>query len=126
MEKIQLCFRISEDTNDVVKEKILKIKNELDAELGEGNYMIVSCHLNRKIVADKAFDSTMIDFLHETFGKNYVNICEATTFEQAMKDMNTYRTYAANIVDRLYVMDQNIGNIALELQLFTNNKVKVY
>lgn len=126
MEKIQLCFRISEDKQEVIKEKITLIKSQLDAELGQGNYIIVSCHLNKKIVEEKGFDPTMIDFLHDTFGKSYVNLCEATTFTCAMKDMNTYRTYAASISDRLYIVDENIGNISLELQLFTNNKVRTF
>lgn len=127
MEKIQLCFRIADEQhNEEVKAGILNIKSELDSELGSGNYKIVSCHLSKEIVEVKGFDPTMINFLHDTFGEDYINLCSAKTFEDAMKEMNTYRTGAATVVDRLYIVKEEIGNISLELELFTNRKVRVY
>ena len=86
MEKIQLCFRIADEQhNEEVKAGILNIKSELDSELGSGNYKIVSCHLSKEIVEAKGFDPTMINFLHDTFGEDYINLCSAKTFEDAMK-----------------------------------------
>ena len=127
MEKIQLCFRIGgKEHDEEVKEGILKIKNELDSELGSGNYKIVSCHLNKEIVEAKGFDPTMINFLHDTFGDDYINLCTSKTFEEAMQNMQAYRVGAATAVDRLYIVKEEIGNISLELELFTNHKVKVY
>lgn len=127
MENIQLCFRITgKDHNEEVRDNILKIKDELDAELGAGNYKIISCHLNKEIVQAKGFDPTMINFLHDTFGEDYINRCCANTFEEAMKNVNLYRKDVAASVDRLYIINEEIGNISLELQLFTNNKVRVY
>lgn len=128
MEKIQLCFRIKDDDafNKEVQESILKIKDELDTELGAGNYQIYSCHLNKKIVEQKGFDPTMINFLHNTFGDNYINMCDAETFDEAMENMNIFRIAVASSVDRLYLIKLEIGNIALELELFTNKKVRVF
>lgn len=127
MENIQLCFRIAgKDHNEEVKNDILKIKGELDAELGAGNYKIVTCHLNKEIVKSKGFDPTMINFLYDTFGDDYLNACSHNTFEEAMKHMDLYRKDVAARVDRLYIIKEEIGNISLELQLFTNNKVRVY
>lgn len=127
MANIQLCFRIGNDEhNEGVRNDILKIKDELDTELGVGNYKILSCHLNKEIVAAKGFDPTMINFLHDTFGEDYVNSCFASTFEEAMENMNAYRIGVASVVDRLYIIKEEIGNIALELQLFTKNKVRIY
>lgn len=127
MEKIQLCFRIKDaDFNKEVQESILKIKEQLDAELGVGNYQIISCHLNKKIVEQKGFDSTMISFLYDTFGERYTNMCEAETFDEAMEKMNLFRHAVSSVVDRLYIVKEEIGNVALELELFTNKKVRVF
>ena len=51
---------------------------------------------------------------------------EEKTFDEAMENMNIFRIAVASSVDRLYLIKLEIGNIALELELFTNKKVRVF
>ena len=127
MEMIQLCFRIKDENhNKEVRDSITKIKNDLDKEIGQGKYKILSCHLNKEVVKSKGFDPTMINFLYDTFGEDYINMCDAKTFEEAIRKMNIFRQATATNVDRLYVVKEEIGNVAYELELFTNKRVRVY
>lgn len=119
-----MCFSIKDkEQNKIILTKLRNLKTKLDNKY-KGEYTIHSCHLPKKIVLEKGFDQTISNGFVDIFGDKYC--CEVTgeTFEQAMKEMNTYRIATAQKVDRLIVIsDQPISNISLELEYFTNKKI---
>lgn len=126
MKVVQLCFRVGNKAhNDMVVEQLKVVHNELEG-LGE-LYVVKSCHLNRAIVEAKGFSTETVDALEGIFGEKYVNCCEATNFEDAMQEMDKYRTKLASEADRIFVIgEQSVGNIALEVELFTRGKVRFF
>jgi hypothetical protein len=122
--KIQLCFSAkTKGQSEVILEKLKKLKQQLDKEYS-GTYTVHSCHLTKKIVADKGFDPTIVNGFTDIFGDKYICEVTADTFDEAMKEMNNYRRKTALKVDRLIILsDEAVSNIALELELFTNKTV---
>lgn len=121
--KHQLCFKVAdEEHNNMVIEKLKKFKSTLK----DGD-TVHSCHLNRKILIEKNFDMKILDSLEEIFGDSYYNHCTASEFAVAMKEMDDYRKQVAGLVDSIVVIGaQSISNIALEIELFTQNRVRFF
>lgn len=126
MTKIQLCFRVADvEHNTMVIEKLKEVKDKLE-NAGQP-YKVLSCHLNKEIITGKGWDDSIINALHDTFGDKYENRCEATTFEEAMANMNEYRTKVATDVDKIFIVgEQSVGNIALEVELFTQKQIQFF
>jgi hypothetical protein len=121
--KLQLCFSAkTKEQSDIVLGKLKSLKEKLDEQYGE--YTVHSCHLTKKIVLEKGFDTTIVDGFAEIFGDKYHCEVTANNFEDAMKEMNSYRIATSKKVDRLVILStEQVSNVALELQYFTDNKV---
>lgn len=124
--KIQLCFRVADDAhNSMVLAKLEEVKGKLEAT-GE-DYTVMSCHLNRQVLEEKGWGTMIIDGLENIFGDRYINKCTATTMAEALANMNVYRAETANEVDNIFIIgEQSVGNIALEVELFTNKKIQFF
>lgn len=67
----------------------------------------------------------MCEYLEDIFGYKYKCMVTGKTFETAIKEMNTYRSNTAKLADKIVIIEeQSISNIALEVELFTNNKIE--
>jgi len=115
---IQLCFQIKDaEHNAMVIKKLKEIKKD-------ETYKFISCHMPRHIVETKGWSTEMIDALEEIFGAQYECLIKDSTFEEAINNINTYRTEAAKKADKILIIgEQSIANIALEIELFTQSRV---
>lgn len=121
--KIQFCFSVNKDGNEEIIRKMKEIKEKLEKEYGE-EYEILSCHLPRKILEEKNFSTEIADAFEDIFGDKYKCQVKADTFEEAMKNINSYRIKTSQCVDRLFILsNSSVSNIALELEYFTNKKI---
>lgn len=118
---IQICFQVKDKKhNEEVLEKLKVLKSTL-----KGTDKVISCHLPLEVVEKEGFDTTMVQALLDIFGEQYECLVKADTLEMAMKYLNVYRTTAAERADRIFIIGpQDIGNIALELELFSRGKIK--
>lgn len=100
---------------------------KLDNLYGEHCYECRSCHLSRKLCIEKGFATDVPDIFDAVFGDDYV--CELhseTNFADAMTRINDYRQNLAKKADKLVILNnENIGNVALELEMFTQNRVMI-
>lgn len=117
---IQLCFQVKDQAhNDGIKEKLKTIKTMFPTDA------FISCHLTEEICIAEGFNTDMVHALHQIFGDKYKSMVTASTFDAAMMHMPVYRCSASKIADKIIVVgEQSIANIALELQLFTENRVE--
>ena len=123
---IQICFTLKTGlTSEIIREKMISLKEKLDATYGEHCYECRSCHLSRKLCIDKGFATDVPDIFDAVFGDDY--ICELhseTNFTEAMTHINEYRQNLAKKADRLVILNnESIGNVTLELEMFTQNRV---
>ena len=125
--KIQICAsaKTKEETEKAVS-KILKLKDELDKLYGN-NYTVHSCLLPKHILKEMGFDSTLVDALINTFGDKYSTELEnEESFDSCCKNLDMYRLKLSKKVDRLVIISTTpLSKVAYELELFTENKVKV-
>lgn len=120
--KIQFCFSVEKDNKEIIR-KMSEIKDKLETEYN-GDYEILSCHLPRKIIEEKNFSTEIIDAFENIFGSKYKCQVEADTFNEAIKNLDSYRIKTAQMADRLFILsNEKVTNIALELEYFTNKKV---
>lgn len=125
---IQVSFVTgTEEENNIIISKLQKMKNKLDEEYGE-EYIVESCHLPRRIVEAKGcFSTQIVDAFENIFGEKYLNQVTADTFEEAMENMDKYRTELALKANLLFIIsDQKINGVGIELEKFTNNKIQVF
>lgn len=123
---IQICFTLKTGlTPEIIREKMISLKEKLDNLYGKHCYECRSCHLSRKLCIDKGFTTDIPDIFDAVFGDAY--ICELhseTKFDEAMTRINTYRQNLAKKADKLVILNnENVNNVALELELFTQNRV---
>ena len=123
---IQICFTLKTGlTSKMIQEKMIELKKKLDAIYGEHCYECRSCHLSRILCIDKGLPTDVPDIFDTVFGDDY--ICELhseTRFADAMTRIEDYRKGLAKKADKLVILNnESIGNVALELELFTNNRV---
>ena len=125
--KIQICAsaKTKEETEKAVI-KIQKLKGELESMYGN-NYTLHSCLLPKHILKERGFDSTLVDTLINTFGDRYSTELEnEKDFNTAIPKLDNYRKELSKKVDRLIIVSSTpLSKVALELQLFTENKVRV-
>lgn len=126
-EIIQVCFSLKNDVSlTEIKTKMLELKTKLDEEYGNGNYEVRSCHLTHQLCIEKGFDTDVPDMFAEIYNDAYV--CELTenTFNEAMANINKHREELSKKADRLVILSgEAVTNVALELKLFTQNRVIV-
>ena len=92
-----------------------------------GNYTVHSCLLPKHILKEKGFDSRLVDSLIKTFGDKYSTELENEgSFDSCCKKIDEYRLKLSKKVDRLVIISSiPLSKVAYELELFTENKVKV-
>lgn len=126
---VQVCFSLNALTKEQIQAKLHKLKKLLDGEyVGDGKpgYELHSCHLSKAVCLNAGFDSWLPEAFASIFDKNYV--CEITenTLSGAMSAMERHRIDLARRADRMFILgDDKIGNVALEIQYFTDNRVNV-
>lgn len=125
---IQICFTLKTGlTSETILEKMKLLKAKLDNLYGEHCYECRSCHLSRKLCIEKGFATDVPDIFDAVFGDDYV--CELhseTNFADAMTRINDYRQNLAKKADKLIILNnESIGNVALELEMFTQNRVMI-
>lgn len=124
---IQICFSLKGKlTNDDIREKMQKLKTELDRYYDSDPYLVKSCHLTRTICLDAGFDTAIPDMFDEVFGDQYQSELTETDFKTATANMNKHRKDLSKKADRLVLLTgEEIGNVSLELKFFTDNRIIV-
>lgn len=125
---IQICFSLKTGLDiATIREKLTTLKGMLDKEYGINNYECRSCHLSRTLCKDKGFTTDIPDMFDSIFGDNYVCELESeTSFNTAMAKIDDYRKRLASKADKMVIIENgDITNIALELKMFTNNRVMI-
>lgn len=124
---IQICFSLNTGLSmSDIEYKLIELKDKLNNKYGVDNYEVRSCHLSRKICLNKGYTTDIPDLFDEIFGSNYV--CELTedTFDEAMTHIMDHRKELSKKADNLVLLSSDqITNVALELQLFTQNRVLI-
>lgn len=125
---IQICFSLKTGlTTQMIEEKLITLKEKLDGKYGAGNYICSSCHLSKALCEEKGFDTAVPEMFNRVFGLYYV--CELDSepdFATAMANINAHRTRLAEKAEDLVLLSNDqITNVALELELFTNHHVIV-
>lgn len=120
---IQISFSLKNGlTIPEIREKLIQTKEKLDKQYHE--YEVHSCHLSREICIAAGFGTEVPDMFEEIFGENY--ICEITekTKEAAFANINKHREALSRKADRLVILsEEQMTNVALEIQLFTHNSI---
>ena len=123
---IQICFSLKTGMSiQEISDRLVSLKEKLDAIYGRGAYECRSCHLAKHLCIEKGFSTEVPDMLAEVFGNQYVCELESEpTFQSAMANINDHRKQLAVIADKLVILSgETITNVALELSLFTQNRV---
>lgn len=125
---VQICFTLKTGlTPEIIRGKMASLKKKLDNLYGEHCYECRSCHLSRQLCIDKGFTTDVPDIFDAVFGDDYV--CELhseTNFDNAMSKINEYRLNLAKKADKLVILNnESIGNVTLELEMFTQNRVLI-
>ena len=128
MKICQVCFSLKTGlTIDEVKNKLYSLRAKLTEEFGEDGYEVRSCHLSHDLCIDAGFSTEIPDTFNMVFGDQYVcELEDEKSFDLAMKNINKYREQLSKKADKLVILaGETVTNVALELQLFTDNKVMV-
>lgn len=128
MKIVQICFSLKTGlTLSDIKNKLIMLKEQLDAIYGEGGYECRSCHLSRTLCINKGFTTDIPDMFDDIFGNQYIcELKDETNFDTAMSKINDYRKQLAMKADKLVILNgENITNVALELELFTQHRVMI-
>lgn len=126
---IQLCFSLkTELTMETLKTKMKMVKTKLDEMYGEHCYEVHSCHLSKQLCLEKGFSTEVPDLFSEIFENDYIcELANESKFEEAMKKINDYRLELSKKATNLIILaDENVTNVAFELELFTKNKVMIF
>lgn len=124
----QVCFSLKTGlTMEDLKTKLITLRTKLTEEFGNDGYEVRSCHLSRELCIEKGFGTEVPDLFDEIFGDKYT--CELAgekSFDEAMKNLNDHREQLSISADKLVILSSEaLTNVALELQLFTQNQVMV-
>ena len=126
---IQLCFSLKTGlTMETLKTKMETVKTKLDEMYGEHCYEVRSCHLSKQLCLEKGFSTDVPDLFSEIFEDDYIcELANETKFEEAMKKINDYRSELSKKATNLIILaGENVTNVALELELFTKNRVMIF
>lgn len=126
---IQLCFSLKTGlTMETLKTKMETVKTKLDEMYGEHCYEVRSCHLSKSLCLEKGFSTEVPDLFSEIFGNDYIcELANESKFEEAMKKINDYRSELSKKATNLIILaGENVTNVALELELFTKNRVMIF
>lgn len=125
---VQICFSLKSNlTLDEIRTKMKTLKTKLDKLYGTNNYETRSCHLSRQLCLNKGFTTDIPDLFDEVFGENYVcELSPETDFSTAMAKINDYRIELSKKADKLVILaGETVTNVALELELFTQNRIMI-
>lgn len=124
---VQICFSLNDGlTPGIIRKKLAELKKQLDEEFGKGGYECRSYHLSKVICEDRCLDAWLPELFDEIFGKTYVCELTETNFKKAVDNIDRHRVELARKADRLVLFSsEDIGNVALELKLFTENRVMI-
>lgn len=128
MKIVQICFSLKTGlTLSDIKNKLIMLKEQLDAIYGKDGYECRSCHLSRTLCINKGFTTDIPDMFNDIFGNQYIcELKDETNFDTAMSKINDYRKQLSMKADKLVILNgENITNVALELELFTQHRVMV-
>lgn len=124
---VQICFTLKNNmTMDILERKLSETKQKLDKKYKNG-YPVKSCHLNRAICQDLGIETTVPDLFETIFGADGYE-CELTetTMAEAKINMKKHRRQLSRKADTLVVLSETeLTNVALEIQLFTENHVMI-
>lgn len=121
---IQVCFSLKNLENEQIHEKLKTLKKELDRYYDDIPYLVKSCHLTKTVCKNAGFNTDIPDMFAEIFGHDYQSEITETTYAEAMANMNKHREELAKKADRLVLLsNEEIGNVSLELKLFTESRV---
>lgn len=122
---VQISFSLKTGlTTADIREKLQALKTKLDNAYP--NYEVHSCHLSRTICVNSSLTTEIPDLFEEIFGSKYICELTETTLNEALNNMKNHRTDLAKKADRLVLLAKDeLTNVALELQLFTDNHVLV-
>ena len=124
---VQVCFSLKNGLSMTeLREKMLELKEKLNETYGADGFELRSCHLTRRLCIEKSLSTDVPDMFAEIFGENYV--CELTedTFAEAMANIDRHRIELSKKADKLVILaGETVTNVALELELFTKNRVMV-
>ena len=123
---VQICFTLKNNmTMDVLEQKLSETKQKLDKKYKNG-YLAKSCHLNRAICQDLGIETTVPDLFETIFGDDYECELNETTMAEAKINMKKHRRQLSRKADTLVVLSETeLTNVALEIQLFTENRVMI-
>lgn len=115
--KIQLCFQVKDyPHNEMVVEKLKAIKNAYPTDT------FVSCHLTKGICEKQGLDTFISDSLVEIFGEKYQSLVTAEDFNQAIAEMELYRTKASEISDRaIFILEPSFHGLLSEIKKYNSN-----
>ena len=125
---IQICFSLKTGlTIEDIKSRLTELKEKLDNTYGKEAYKCHSCHLSKTLCEQKGFGTEVPDMFKGIFGQQYVCELESETdFDTAISKINDYRAQLAQKADKLVILSsETVTNVALELELFTQNRVIV-
>lgn len=125
---VQICFTLKTGlTMEEISKKLKELKDKLDNEYGEGNYLCKSCHLTKKLCLEKNFSTDIPDIFEEIFGDNYVSMLKyEENYDEAISNLPLQRIRLSSETDKLIILsDERVSNVALELELFTKKKVVI-
>lgn len=126
---IQLCFSLKTGlTMETLKTKMKMVKTKLDEMYGEHCYEVHSCHLSKQLCLEKGFSTEVPDLFFEIFENDYIcELANESKFEEAMKKINDYRLELSKKATNLIILaNENVTNVAFELELFTKNRVMIF
>lgn len=123
---VQICFSLTRLTIEDIRKKLIDTKVRLDRAYPNG-YLTKSCHLSREILLSEGIPTTIPDVFEEIFGKDGYQ-CELTetNLEDAKRNMNIHRQNLSKAADTLVVLSETeLTNVALEIELFTENHLMI-
>lgn len=122
---VQISFSLKTGlTMTDIREKLQALKTKLDNAYSK--YEVHSCHLSKTICVNSSLTTEIPDLFEEIFGSKYICELTETTLNEALNNMDNHRTDLAKKADRLVLLAKDeLTNVALELQLFTDNHVLV-
>lgn len=122
---IQICFSLKTGlTIPEIRQKMQELKAKLDTQFSE--YEVHSCHLSKTVCLASSLGTEVPDMFQEIFGDDYVCEITETNKEEAFANINKHREELSKKADRLVILSgETVTNVALELRLFTDNRVIV-
>lgn len=95
-------YAVSFTTNvpiNVLKEKLLKLRDSLYTLNPSGNWRVLSCHLDAEICKIKGFGTEIPDLLNEIFGNNYICVTTVVLNDMTSESISKMNGTLENPID---------------------------